>query len=93
MQQSDSVLESLARRRWQVAMAISAAMVIVYFGFILLIAFRKEAMGILVHPGLSIGIVLGALLILVTWVFTWVYVSWANRHVDALLSRLTSGRE
>jgi uncharacterized membrane protein (DUF485 family) len=93
MRQSDSALESLARRRWQVAMMISAAMVIVYFGFILLIAFRKEAMGILVHPGLSIGIVLGALVILVTWAFTWVYVIWANRHVDVLVARLNAGRE
>jgi uncharacterized membrane protein (DUF485 family) len=74
------------------AMAISAAMVIVYFGFILLVAFRKEAMGTLIHPGLSVGIVLGALVILVTWAFTWVYVVWANRHVDAVVLRLNGGR-
>jgi uncharacterized membrane protein (DUF485 family) len=93
MQANDSTLESLARRRWLMAMAICAAMIIVYFGFILLIAFRKEAMGRLIYPGLSVGIVIGALVILVTWAFTWVYVVWANRHVDAIVLRLNGGRQ
>jgi uncharacterized membrane protein (DUF485 family) len=92
VQADDSALEAVARRRWQMAMAISAAMIIVYFGFILLIAFRKDAMAWLIHPGLSVGIVLGALVILVTWAFTWVYVVWANRHVDAVVRRLQRGR-
>lgn len=74
------------------AIAISAAMVFVYFGFILLIAFRKTQVGTLVHPGLSIGILLGALVILLTWVFTWIYVAWANRYVDAVAIRLKARR-
>jgi uncharacterized membrane protein (DUF485 family) len=49
-------------------------------------------MGVLVFPGLSVGIVLGALVILVTWAFTWVYVVWANRHVDIAVLRLKERR-
>jgi uncharacterized membrane protein (DUF485 family) len=88
MQANDSVLDEVARRRWRMALAISAAMIIVYFGFILLIAFRKEALGRLVYPGLSVGIVLGVLVILLTWALTWLYVIWANRRVDAIVLRL-----
>jgi uncharacterized membrane protein (DUF485 family) len=90
MQANDSVLDEVARRRWRMALAISAAMIIVYFGFILLIAFRKEALGRLVYPGLSVGIVLGVLVILLTWALTWLYVIWANRRVDAIVLRLRS---
>ena len=76
-------LRSLARARWRMAIALSALMVVIYFGFILLIAFNKAAMGAVIMPGLSVGIVLGALVIVLTWFVTWFYVRWANRHVDA----------
>lgn len=88
---NETALDHLARMRWRMAMAISTLMVIVYFGFILLIAFRKEAMGTLLRPGLSLGIVLGALVILLTWALTWTYVRWANRYADALAARLSGG--
>jgi uncharacterized membrane protein (DUF485 family) len=81
-------LQGIARQRWRVAIALSAIMVLVYFGFILLIAFNKPAMGALLGPGLSVGILLGALVILLTWAVTWCYVYWANRHLDNAVQRL-----
>ncbi len=80
-------LRKLAQRRWRMAIALSALMVVIYFGFILLIAFNKSAMGALIVPGLSIGIALGALVIVLTWATTWFYVRWANRYVDAEIER------
>lgn len=80
-------LRSLVRLRWRMAMTISAVMVILYFGFILLIAFDKEAMATELRPGLSVGIVFGALVIVLTWATTWYYVRWARRHVDTALAR------
>ena len=38
-------------------------------------------------PGLSLGILLGALVILVAWALTGIYVRWANRVYDAELAR------
>lgn len=66
-------------------------MMVLYFGFILLIAFNKPLMGRLVAPGLSVGILLGALVIVVSWVLTWVYVRWANRHYDQELGQILGG--
>jgi len=83
---SDS-LRALARRRWRVALGYTAAIVVVYFGFVLLIAFDKPLMGSLIRPGLSLGILLGAVVIVLAWLLTWGYVRWANRHYDAELSR------
>ena len=81
-------LRVLAARQWRIAVALTAAMVAVYFGFILLIAYQKELLGRLIVPGLSLGILLGALVIAATWALTWVYVRWANTHYDEALRRL-----
>jgi len=84
----EDTLRDLARLRWRMALIVSAVVVVIYFGFILLIAFNKPLMGALVVPGLSWGILAGALVIVLAWVTTWIYVRWANRHVDAVLAGL-----
>ena len=63
-------------------------MVALYFGFISLIAFNKELLARRVAPGLSLGILLGVLVIVGSWLLTWVYVRWANTHYDEGLRRL-----
>jgi len=68
--------------RWRVALSLTVAMMAVYFGFILLVAFDKPLLGRLIIPGLSLGMLLGALVIVAAWVLTWVYVRWANTHYD-----------
>jgi uncharacterized membrane protein (DUF485 family) len=73
------------------AVAISIFVIGVYFGFILLIAFDKELVGQVIVPGLSVGIVLGALVIMATWITTWFYIRWANRHVDPALAKILEG--
>lgn len=81
-------LRALTRRRWRIASALTAVMVALYFGFILLIAFDKTLLGTLVTPGLSLGILLGALVIVGAWILTWIYVRWANRVYDPELARI-----
>ena len=78
-------LEALAAARWRVAAVLTAAMLISYFGFILLVAFNKPLMGKQLVPGLSVGILLGALVIASAWVFTGIYVVWANNRYDKAL--------
>lgn len=83
-----AALEAVAAARWRMALGLSVAMMAVYFGFILLVAYGKPLLGTLVAPGLSLGILLGALVIVVAWILTWTYVSWANRHYDEAVRRL-----
>jgi len=46
-----------------------------------------------VVPGLSLGILLGALVIVTSWLLTWVYVRWANNVYDPRVkAMLESGR-
>ena len=83
-----NTLEAVAAARWRITVILTVAMMIVYFGFILLVAFRRELLGTLVARGLSLGILLGALVIVTAWALTWVYVRWANRHYDQSVDRL-----
>ena len=80
---SDHRFRSLAATRWRIAITLTAVMIAIYFGFILLIAYDKALMGRLLAPGLSLGVLLGALVIVASWVLTWIYVRWANTHYDA----------
>ena len=80
--------QALHHRRWRLAIALTAVMVVVYFGFIALIAYQRAFMGTLVTPGLTVGILLGAMVIVVAWLLTWWYVRWANSHFDARLEEL-----
>jgi uncharacterized membrane protein (DUF485 family) len=84
----DSALEALAARRRRVAIALTSAMLVVYFGFILLIAFAKGFLGNRIAEGLSVGITLGVAVILTTWVLTWAYVRWANRVYEPAADEL-----
>ncbi len=84
----EDALEVLAARRWRVAASLTAATLVAYFGFILLIAFDKPLMGRLIAPGLSLGILLGALVIAISWGLTGLYILWANDKYDREIHRL-----
>ena len=81
----DSV-DSLAAARWRIAIWLTVAMMVVYFGFILLVAFDKPLLGTRLAPGLSLGMLLGALVIVTAWVLMWIYVRWANAHYDTAIA-------
>jgi uncharacterized membrane protein (DUF485 family) len=83
---SRSPLDVLAAARWRVAITLTIAMMVVYFGFILLVAFNKPLLATLIGPGLSLGMLLGIVVILAAWVLIWIYVRWANTHYDAAIA-------
>lgn len=85
---SKSTLEAVSAARWRIAISLTVAMMAVYFGFVLLVAFNKPLLATLIAPGLSLGMLLGALVIVVAWVLTWIYVRWANTHYDSSLEGL-----
>ena len=85
---SHSTLEAVSAARWRIAITLTIAMMVTYFGFILLVAFNKPLLGKLIAPGLSLGILLGALTIVIAWALTWIYIVWANRHYDTSIKGL-----
>ena len=82
MSDSHVHLTRVAATRWKLALLLTAVMTIVYVGFILLIAFNKPLLGTILMPGLSLGILLGVLIIALAWLLIMIYVRWTNTHYD-----------
>ena len=81
-------LRALDQARWRIAVSLTVAMMVLYFGFIVLVAYAKPLLAVIVTPGLSLGILLGALVIVAAWVLIWIYVRWANKHYDTAVEAL-----
>jgi uncharacterized membrane protein (DUF485 family) len=88
MRDAETRLQAIAARRWTIALTLCALMLVAYFGFILLVAFDKPLLSVLLGPGLSLGILLGAMVIVFAWVLTLIYVQWANTVYDAEIDEL-----
>jgi uncharacterized membrane protein (DUF485 family) len=78
----------LVRRRWSVSLVLTLAMLTVYFGFLLVVAFNKEFLAQMVAKNLTLAIPVGLGIILFAWVLTGIYVYWANNHYDQEVANL-----
>ena len=93
MRATGSQVRELDAARWRVALLLTAAMVVLYFGFVLLVAYGRPLLAIQVVPGLTLGILLGAVVIVASWLLTWVYVRWAAKHYDPRVAALSREEE
>lgn len=79
----DPEFKALVHDRSRLAWGLSLTMTTIYFGFILLIAFAPDLLGIPIGNGvMTIGIPLGVGVILAAFVLTGVYVWQANFVFD-----------
>jgi uncharacterized membrane protein (DUF485 family) len=82
--------QELVRQRTRFAWILSTAMLVIYFGFIVLVAFAKPLLASKVGDGVtSLGIILGLGVILSAFVLTGIYVQRANSRFDEMTRRLT----
>ena len=82
--------QDLVRQRAKFAWILSIAMLVIYFGFILLVAFAKPLLATKIGGGVtSLGILLGLGVIVAAFVLTGIYVQRANSRFDALTRDLT----
>jgi uncharacterized membrane protein (DUF485 family) len=91
MENQVKTLDDVAADRWRISIWLTAIMMVIYFGFILLIAYNKPLLATPVVSGLSLGILLGALTIVTVWVLTYIYVHWANTTYDLHVAELQAG--
>jgi len=77
--------QELVRERSSFAWTLSIAMLAIYFGFVLLVAFAKPLLATKIGGGVtSVGIVLGLAVIVSAFVLTGIYVQRANSRFDEL---------
>jgi uncharacterized membrane protein (DUF485 family) len=71
-----------------VALLLTLALFVVYYGFILLVATQRGLLAARVGEVTTLGIVLGVAVLVLAWVLTALYVVWANRYYDPEVDRL-----
>jgi uncharacterized membrane protein (DUF485 family) len=82
------------RERNGFAVKLSIAMLVIYYGFILLVAFAKPLMAVKVGGGAtSVGIVLGLGVIIAAFLLTGIYVQRANGRFDEMTRELVKDVE
>lgn len=82
----------LTQQRSSFAWTLSAIMLVVYLGFIFLVAFAHDLMATKIDgSNISLGIVLGLGVIIFAFLLTGVYVARANGRFDDLTHELTKG--
>src|SRR3954453_13469983 len=81
--------QELVRRRASLGWTLSLIMLVIYFGFILLVAYAPKFLGMRLGEGVTtIGIPIGLFVIASAFWLTGIYVSKANSKYDALIRRI-----
>jgi uncharacterized membrane protein (DUF485 family) len=88
----DPRYQQLKARRTRFGWLLTLAMLIVYYGFILLVAFDKPLLATRLGAGVTtIGMPLGLGVIVFTIVITGLYVRRANKEYDDLTDQIAKG--
>jgi len=99
---SSNAFRQLVARRWRTSLVLTLLLFVLYYGYILLIAYNKPLVAVrgdrdarpaaagTTRPDFTVplGIPLGAAVIVGSWILTATYVVWANRHYDPEVARL-----
>lgn len=87
---ANPLYHQLVRERRVFATILTAIMLVVYYGFILLVAFAPGILGEKIGSGVTtLGLPLGAAIIVIAILLTAVYVWRANGRFDALTRELS----
>ena len=79
---------ALERERGRLGWTLAIVMLVIYFGFVGLVAFAPALMGTPVAGVITLGFPLGLFVILSAIVLTGVYVTRANGSFDAMTRRI-----
>ena len=82
--------QRLARQRARLAWSLSGAVLTLYYSFIMVVAFAPAWLHLPLYEGshLSLGLPVGATIILLSWLLTAWYVRSANTRFDALSTQI-----
>jgi uncharacterized membrane protein (DUF485 family) len=88
--QSDPNYIKLVAERKSFGWTLAIITLVIYYGYIALVAFAPSVIATPVSGAITIGIILGAAIIVASIVLTGVYVSRANSHYDELTKAIVN---
>ena len=84
----DADFKKLYYQKNFISILLTIFTLVVYYGFIFLIAFNKPFLASKITATITIGIPIGISVIVLSWVFTGIYVKWANKKYDRLVDKV-----
>jgi len=85
---NDPDFKDLVARKNSISIQLTIATLIVYYGFIFLVAYKRVMFARKMVGDVPFGILLGIGVIITCFILTGIYVRWANRNYDAMVGRL-----
>jgi uncharacterized membrane protein (DUF485 family) len=86
----DPDFKELSSQKFKISIILTILELVLYFGFIALIAFNKPFLAQKLGAGVAttIGIPIAVGTIVFSWVFTGIYIYWANTKYDVLVNKV-----
>jgi uncharacterized membrane protein (DUF485 family) len=85
---NDEDFKSLSSQKNTISIILTILELVLYFGFIGLIAFNKPFLAQKFSGAITIGIPIAVCTILFSWVLTGIYIFWANNKYDVLVKKV-----
>lgn len=84
----DPDFRELSSKKNTISIVLTLCELALYFGFIGLIAFNKPFLGSKISGAITIGIPIAVGTIFFSWIFTGIYIRWANNRYDTLVKKV-----
>jgi uncharacterized membrane protein (DUF485 family) len=84
----DKDFRSLSSQKFTISTILTILELVLYFGFIALIAFNKPFLSQKLSGAITIGIPIAVGTIILSWIFTGIYIRWANNTYDVLVKKV-----
>jgi len=84
----DDDFKTLSRQKNRISIILTILELILYFGFIALIAFNKPLLSKKISGAITLGIPIAILTIIFSWILTGIYIKWANSNYDVLVKKV-----
>jgi uncharacterized membrane protein (DUF485 family) len=85
---SNPKFAELTQKRTKFGVQLSILMLLIYYGFILIVAFAPSVLGIPIYGVVTLGIPIGVFIIVAAFVLTGIYVRRANSEFDSLTRQI-----
>jgi uncharacterized membrane protein (DUF485 family) len=84
----DSDFKTLSSQKKTISIILTILELVLYFGFIALIAFNKPFLAQKFSGAITVGIPIAVGTIVLSWVLTGIYIRWANTKYDVLVKKV-----
>ncbi len=84
----DEDFKNLRGQKNVISLILTILELLLYFGFVALIAFNKPFLASKLSGAITVGIPIAVGTIFFSWVLTGIYIRWANKKYDVLVEKV-----